>query len=59
MVGNAAVGLGAGGTIMFGIWLALSFGGYDLWDGWIIAAIVLWVILRSSASAPVMDTCAA
>jgi hypothetical protein len=44
-VGNAAVGLGAGGTIVFGIWLALSFGGYDLWDGWIVAAIVLWVIL--------------
>jgi uncharacterized membrane protein len=43
-VGNAAVGIGAGGTIVFGIWLALSFGGYDLWDGWIIAAIVLWVI---------------
>ena len=44
MVGNAAVGIGAGGTIIFGIWLALSVGNYDLWDGWIIAAIVLWVI---------------
>jgi hypothetical protein len=44
LVGNAAVGIGAGGTIILGIWLALSFGGYDLWDGWIIAALVLWVI---------------
>jgi uncharacterized membrane protein len=44
MVGNIAVGIGAGGTIIFGIWLALSVGDYDLWDGWIIAAIVLWVI---------------
>jgi hypothetical protein len=44
MVGNIAVGIGAGGTIIFGIWLALSVGNYDLWDGWIIAAIVLWAI---------------
>jgi uncharacterized membrane protein len=44
VVGNAAVGIGAGGTIILGIWLALSVGGYDLWDGWIIAALVLWAI---------------
>ena len=43
-VGNAAVGIGAGGTIVFGIWLAFSVGGYDIWDGWIIAAIVLWAV---------------
>lgn len=43
-VGNAAVGVGAMGTIVLGIWLALSVGGYDVWDGWILAAIVLWVI---------------
>ncbi len=43
-VGNAAVGVGAGGTIVFGIWLAFSYGGYDIWDAWIIAAIVLWAV---------------
>jgi hypothetical protein len=43
-VGNAAVGIGAGGTILLGIWLAFSVGGYDIWDGWIIAALVLWLI---------------
>jgi uncharacterized membrane protein len=43
-VGNVAVGVGAVGTIVFGIWLALSVNGYDIWDGWIIAAIVLWAI---------------
>jgi uncharacterized membrane protein len=43
-VGGATTGIGAGGTIVFGIWLALSVGGYDIWDGWIIAAIVLWAI---------------
>ncbi len=43
-VGNAAIGIGAGGTIILGIWLAFSVGGYDIWDGWIIAAIVLWAV---------------
>jgi uncharacterized membrane protein len=43
-VGNATVGIGAGGTIILGIWLAFSVGGYDIWDGWIIAALVLWLL---------------
>jgi hypothetical protein len=43
-VGNACVGVGAGGTILLGIWLAFSVGGYNIWDGWIIAAIILWII---------------
>lgn len=47
-VGNVAVGVGAVGTIVLGIWLALSYGDYDLWDGWIIAAIVLWVAAAES-----------
>jgi hypothetical protein len=43
-VADAAVGVGMGGTIALGIWLAFSVGGYDIWDGWIIAALVLWLI---------------
>jgi hypothetical protein len=43
-VGNAAVGIGAGGTIVLGIWLAFVVGSYAIWDGWIVAAIVLWVV---------------
>ena len=43
-VADGAIGLGAGGTIVLGIWLAFSVGGYDIWDGWIIAAILLWLI---------------
>lgn len=43
-VGNAAIGVGWGGTIAFGIWLAFSVGGYDIWDGWVIAALVLWAL---------------
>jgi uncharacterized membrane protein len=43
-VGNAAVGIGAIGTIVIGIFLAFSVGSYAIWDGWIIAALVLWAI---------------
>ena len=43
-VGNAAIGVGMTGTIVLGIWLAFSYGGYDIWDGWIIAALVLWAL---------------
>jgi hypothetical protein len=32
------------GVLVFGIWLALNVDGYELWDGWIIAAIVLWLV---------------
>lgn len=43
-VGNAAVGIGAGGTILLGIWLAFRLDSYAIWDGWIIAALVLWFV---------------
>jgi uncharacterized membrane protein len=43
-VGNVAVGIGAGATIVLGIWLAFPFGDYNIWDGWIVAALVLWVL---------------
>jgi uncharacterized membrane protein len=43
-VGNAVVGVGAVGTIVLGIWLAFSVGSYAIWDGWIVAALVLWAV---------------
>jgi hypothetical protein len=43
-VGSATIGIGMGGTIILGIYLAFAVDGYAIWDGWIIAAIVLWVI---------------
>jgi hypothetical protein len=46
-VGKATVGIGAVGTLVLGIWLALSVGGYDIWDGWIVAAIVMWAIFAA------------
>ena len=32
------------GVLVLGIWLALEVDAYELWDGWIIAAIVLWLV---------------
>jgi uncharacterized membrane protein len=43
-VGNVAVGAGMFGTIVLGIWLAISLDAHQVWDGWVIAAIVLWVV---------------
>ena len=34
--------IGGAGTLIFGVWLALYVDGYEIWDGWIIAALVLW-----------------
>jgi uncharacterized membrane protein len=38
------VGAGMIGAIVFGIWLAIDVDGYELWDGWILASLVLWAI---------------
>ena len=40
--------VGAGGTILFGVWLALDQ--YDIFDGWILAALALWVIAAGTGS---------
>lgn len=44
VIGNVLVGVGTAGTIVFGIWLALAVDGYNIWDGWVLAAIVLWAV---------------
>lgn len=43
-VGAGVIGVGFFGTIGFGLWLSFSKDDYALWDGWIVAAIILWVI---------------
>jgi uncharacterized membrane protein len=43
-VGTVVVAVGSLGTIVFGIWLAIALDGIQVWDGWVIAAIVLWAI---------------
>ena len=42
--GNVAVVIGSLGTIVFGVWLAIALDGIQVWDGWVIAAIVLWAV---------------
>jgi uncharacterized membrane protein len=32
------------GTIVFGLWLAFSIGNYNIWDAWIVIALVLWFL---------------
>jgi uncharacterized membrane protein len=41
-VGDPLIAVGMIGTIVFGIWLALDE--YEIWDGWIITALVLWLV---------------
>jgi hypothetical protein len=42
MVADRLWDVGGLGTLVLGIWLALD--DYDLLDGWILGAIVLWVV---------------
>ena len=41
---NVFVGIGTVGTLVFGIWLAIERDEYQVWDGWILIALVLWAI---------------
>ena len=34
--------IGGIAVLVFGVWLAFNVDAYDIFDGWIIAAIVLW-----------------
>jgi uncharacterized membrane protein len=49
-VGDALMGIGSIGVLVFGIWLAIEVDEYKLWDGWIIAAIVLWLVFGAVGS---------
>jgi hypothetical protein len=39
---NAAIAAGSLITLVFGIWLAIYLDGYEIWDGWILASLILW-----------------
>jgi hypothetical protein len=34
--------LSGAGLVIFGVWLALYVDGYEIWDGWILGALVLF-----------------
>ena len=41
-LGDAAWNVSGTGLLVFGVWLALYVDGYELWDGWILGALVLF-----------------
>ena len=45
---GALIAVGSLGTLVFGIWLAIYVDGYELWDGWILGALVLWAIVAET-----------
>ena len=55
MVGATILGVGLIGVIAFGIWLAILRDAFHPWDGWVIAAIILWVIATAAIMRAVAD----
>ena len=49
-VGDVLVAVGSIGVLVFGIWLAIDVDGYEVWDGWVIAALVLWLVMGALGS---------
>lgn len=47
-IGEVLVNAGAIGVLAFGIWLAIDVDEYQIWDGWIIAALVLWALFAEA-----------
>jgi hypothetical protein len=48
VVSNVLWDVGGLGTLVFGVWLALYVDGYEIWDAWILGAIVLWALATES-----------
>ena len=49
-VADGLWGVGGIGTLVLGVWLAIDVDGYEVWDGWILGAIVLWVVAAAAAT---------
>lgn len=43
-VGDALFAVGSTTVVVLGIWLAIDAEAYQVWDGWIVAALVLWAL---------------
>lgn len=41
---SIAIMIGVTGTLIFGVWLAIYLDAYHVWDGWIVASLVLWAV---------------
>jgi uncharacterized membrane protein len=44
-LGNVLIGVGSGGVLVLGVVIAFQADAYAIWDGWIVAALVLWFVL--------------
>jgi Predicted integral membrane protein (DUF2269) len=49
-VATMVVRVGGLGTLVFGIWLAVRLDHVAVWSGWVIAAIVLWIVAVAAGS---------
>src|SRR4051812_5576042 len=49
-LGSRLWDVGGLGTLVFGVWLAIDLDNYDLLDGWILAALVLWMIAAGAGA---------
>jgi hypothetical protein len=54
-VGTAATGVGISLVIVFGIWLAILRDAFEVSDGWVVAAIVLWAVAAVAISLSVVE----
>jgi hypothetical protein len=43
-IGTPLIGAGMGLALLLGIVLAIDSDEYEVWNGWIIAAVILWVL---------------
>jgi uncharacterized membrane protein len=44
-IGGPLVGAGSVAALIFGVILAIDSDQFEIWDGWVIAAIVLWAVM--------------
>lgn len=49
-MGDVLIAVGSIGVLVFGIWLAIEDDRYKVWDGWVIAALVLWLVMGALGS---------
>ena len=45
---DALAWLGATGTLVFGLWLVFDEAFYDLVDGWVLGALLLWIVAEEA-----------
>ena len=46
----AALIAGIFGTVFFGVWLAIDVDAYHVWDPWIVASLILWLVVSALGS---------